>query len=126
MLRFNFMRTILLATLIVAAAQTSAFAENSERLEIFNDTPQIIKALYVVPSGQQDADWGNDIVGEGFMEPSDKRVIYYDPAYRYYHIKFILDNYEEYILPNVDLLDAWRINIWLDDIEYKVNKNARG
>jgi len=126
MLRFDFMRTILLAALIVAAAQTSAFAENSERLEIFNDTPQIIKALYVVPSGQQDADWGNDIVGEGFMEPSDKRVIYYDPAYRYYHIKFILDNYEEYILPNVDLIDAWQINIWLDDIEYKVNKNARG
>ena len=126
MLRFNFMRTILLATLIVAATQTSAFAENSERLEIFNDTPQIIRALYVVPSGQQDADWGNDIVGDGFMEPSDKRVVYYDPAYRYYHIKFILDNYEEYILPNVDLLDAWRINIWLDDIEYKVSKNARG
>ena len=126
MLRFNFMRTILLATLIVAATQTSAFAENSERLEIFNDTPQIIRALYVVPSGQQDADWGNNIVGDGFMEPSDKRVVYYDPAYRYYHIKFILDNYEEYILPNVDLLDAWRINIWLDDIEYKVSKNARG
>ena len=126
MLRFNFMRTILLATLIVAATQTSAFAENSERLEIFNDTPQIFRALYVVPSGQQDADWGNDIVGDGFMEPSDKRVVYYDPAYRYYHIKFILDNYEEYILPNVDLLDAWRINIWLDDIEYKVSKNARG
>ena len=126
MIRFNFMRTILLATLIVAAAQTSAFAEISERLEIFNDTPQIIRALYVVPSGQQDADWGNDIVGDGFMEQGDKRVIYYDPAYRYYHIKFILDNYEEYILPNVDLLDAWRINIWLDDIEYKVNKNARG
>ena len=126
MIRFNFMRTILLAAMIIATAQTSAFAEDSERLEIFNDTSQIIRALYIVPSGQQDADWGNDIVGDGFMEPSDKRVVYYDPAYRYYHIKFILDNYEEYILPNVDLLNAWRINIWLDDIEYKVNKNARG
>ncbi len=126
MIRFKFMRTILLAAMIIATAQTSAFAEDSERLEIFNDTPQIIRALYIVPSGQQDADWGNDIVGDGFMGQGDKRVIYYDPAYRYYHIKFILDNYEEYILPNVDLIDAWRINIWLDDIEYKVNKNARG
>lgn len=126
MIRFNLIRTFLLAALLVAATQTSAFAENSERLEIINDTSQTIQALYIVPVGQEDADWGNDIVGDGFMEQSDKRVIYYDPAYRYYHIKFILDNGEEYILPSVDLLDAWQINIWYDDMEYKVSKNARG
>ena len=122
----NLLRIFVLTAFIVAAVQSSAFAANTEPLEVINDTGQTFRALYIVPSGQQDADWGDDIVGGGFMTQAESRIIYYDPAYRYYHIKLILENDEEYFLPNVDLFDAWRINIWCDNMEFKVAKNSRG
>ena len=120
------LRIFVLTAFIFAAVQSSAFAANTELLEVINDTGQTFRALYIVPSRQQDADWGDDIVGGGFMTQGESRIIYYDPAYRYYHIKLILENDEEYFLPNVDLFDAWRINIWCDNMEFKVAKNSRG
>ena len=128
MIKARIVAIFMLAAFLVISAQSAASAEDTELLEIINDTGEPIWALYIVPVGRQDADWGNDLVGEGVMNQADRRIIYYDPAYRYYHIKFILDNKEEYILPNVDLLDAWRINIIYDEAEmaFNINKNSRG
>ncbi|MBR1806639.1 MAG: hypothetical protein IJ774_09695, partial [Selenomonadaceae bacterium] len=86
MLRFKFMRTILLATLIVAATQASTFAAGlTEPLELVNETGETILSLYFVPV--QKKSWGNDLVGSGVMNQGDRRAIHYDSAFTRYKIK---------------------------------------
>ena len=114
MLRFNFMRTMLLATLIVAAAQTSAFAENTEPCEI------------AVPMQQND--WGEELVGTEIMNTGDRRSIRYDPQYSRYKIKirFAGEGAETITWYDVDLLDTWRLSIIYNGSGYEFAKNARG
>lgn len=121
-------KIFLLAAFIVITAQSRTFAEETELLEIVNDTDEPIWALYIAPvvGEDGDADWNDDLVGSEIMYPGDSRITYYDPAYRYFHVKIVLANKEEYILPNVDFFDTWKINIWYDGIDYQVNKNSRG
>ena len=126
MLRFNFMRTMLLATLIVAAAQTSAFAENTEPCEIVNDTDMAIAFLYAVPMQQND--WGEELVGTEIMNTGDRRSIRYDPQYARYKIKiqFAGEGAETITWYDVDLLDTWRLSIIYNGSGYEFAKNARG
>ena len=126
MIRFNFLRTILLATLIVAAAQTSAFAENTEPCEIVNDTDMAIAFLYAVPMQQND--WGEELVGTEIMNTGDRRSIRYDPQYSRYKIKirFAGEGAETITWYDVDLLDTWRLSIIYNGSGYEFAKNARG
>ena len=122
MIRFNFLRTILLATLIVASAQTSTFAQTlTEPLELVNETGQPIMSLYFVPV--QKKDWGNDLVGSGIMNQGDRRTIHYDSAFTRYKIKIEFADGTTVTNKDVDVFDAWRLGIRRDGT---CDKNARG
>ena len=122
MIRFNFLRIFLLATLIVAAAQTSTFAQTlTEPLELVNETGQTIMSLYFVPV--QKKEWGNDLVGSGVMNQGDRRAIHYDSAYTRYKIKIEFADGTTVTNKDVDVFDAWRLGIRRDGT---CDKNARG
>lgn len=122
MIRFNFLRTFLLATLIVAAAQTSTFAQTlTEPLELVNETGQPIMSLYFVPV--QKKSWGNDLVGSGVMNQGDRRAIHYDLAFTRYKIKIEFADGTTVTNKDIDVFDAWRLGIRRDG---SCDKNARG
>ena len=122
MLRFKFMRTILLATLIVAATQASTFAAGlTEPLELVNETGETIMSLYFVPV--QKKSWGNDLVGSGVMNQGDRRAIHYDSAFTRYKIKIEFADGTTVTRKDVDVFDAWRLGIRRDG---SCDKNTRG
>ena len=123
---FNFklpalVRVFVLAAFLVAAVQTPTLAEITEPLEIVNETGKTIMSLYFVPI--QKKNWGNDLVGSGVMNQSDKRSIHYDAAYRIYKIKVEFADGTSFTRKDIDLLDVWRLSIKSDG---SYNKNARG
>ena len=122
MIRFNFMRTFLLAALIVAAAQVPTFATGlTEPLEIVNETGQPIMSLYFVPV--QKKCWGNDLVGSGVMNQGDRRSIHYDSAFTRYKLRIEFADGKTVTNKDVDILGAWRLSINSDGT---CDKNARG
>ena len=123
---FNFklpalVRVFVLAAFLVAAVQTPTLAEITEPLEIVNETGKTIMSLYFVPI--QKKNWGNDLVGSGVTNQSDKRSIHYDAAYRIYKIKVEFADGTSFTRKDIDLLDVWRLSIKSDG---SYNKNARG
>lgn len=118
---------ILLASIIaVAAIQTSAFAENTERLEVINDTGQIIESLYITPNGN--ADWGRDFAAEYPFEAFQKKILKYNPAIRYFKVKMTLEDGREIVWADgskIDFSRAWRMIIYSgknDIIKYALYK----
>ena len=114
-------RIFVLAAFLVAAIQTPTFAEITEPLEIVNETGETIMSLYAVPI--QKNGWGNDLVGSGVMNQSDKRSINYDAAYRIYKIKVEFADGSSFTCKNVDLLDVWRLSLKRDG---SYDTNTRG
>ena len=88
-------KTLLLATIFVAALQSVACAENSEQLEILNDTGQVIESLYIAPVGN--TNWGKDFAKDSPFEVFQKKIIKYNPAIRYFKLKMILDDGREIV-----------------------------
>lgn len=122
MIRFSFMRTFLLAALLIAAAQSSTFAAGiTEPLEIVNETGQEIMSLYFVPV--QKKDWGNDLVGSGVMNQGDRRSVNYDSSYTHYKIRIEFADGTVVTRKDVDIFDTWRLSIMRDG---SCTKNARG
>lgn len=116
----HLLKIFLLATFIITAAQSPAFAL-PEPLEIVNETGKPIISLYAVPI--QKSGWGNDLVGSGVMNQADRRSITYDSSYARYKIKVEFAEGGNLILKDVDLLNTWRLSIMHDGT---VGKNARG
>ena len=117
----RFLRTFMLAALIVAAIQSSTFAGITEPLELVNETGQPIMSLYFVPV--QKKSWGNDLVGSGVMNQGDRRSIDYDSAYTRYKLKIEFADGTEVTRKDIDIFDAWRLSIRQDG---SCDKNARG
>ena len=117
------LKIFVLAAFIVAAVQVPAFAglTLTEPLEIVNETGKTIMSLYAVPI--QKKDWGNDLVGSGVMNQSDRRSIHYDSNYMHYKFKIEFADGKTITLKDVDLLDTWRISLKRDG---SYDKNARG
>ena len=111
----------ILATFIIVAAQSAAFAL-PEPLEIVNETGKPIISLYAVP--MQKNGWGNDLVGSGVMNQGDRRAITYDSAYARYKIKVeFADSTNTITRYDVDLLNTWRLSIMRDGT---FSRNVRG
>ena len=115
------LKIFVLAAFLVAAVQSSAFAEMTEPLEIVNETGKTIMSLHFVPI--QKKGWGNDLVGSGVMNQADKRSIHYDAAYRIYKIKVEFADGTSFTRKDIDLLDVWRLSIKSDG---SYDKNTRG
>lgn len=128
MIRFSFVRTFVLTALIIATVQTSAFAENSERLEIVNQTGQDIKSYYLVQAGYPK--WGKDRVGGKLFQNGQTRIFMYDPQFRYFKLKIVFENGRSVAWENdkkIDMLDAWRLTLYKsNDGKYRYAKNSRG
>lgn len=106
-------KTFLLATVIVAALQSIACAENSEQLEILNDTGQVIESLYIAPVGN--TNWGKDFAKESPFEVFQKKIIKYNPAIRYFKLKMTLEDGREIIWEGdkkIDFTRAQRIILY--------------
>lgn len=121
MIKFSFLRTFVLAALLVASAQASTFAGITEPLEIVNETGKEIISLYFVPV--QKKSWGNDLVGSGVMNQGDRRSINYDSSYTRYKLKIEFADGTEITRKDVDIFDTWRLSINNDG---SCGKNARG
>ncbi len=118
------LKIFVLTAFIFVTAQNPAFATNTEPLDIVNETGKTILSLYAVPV--QKKDWGNDLVGHGVMSQGDRRIIYYDIDYHYYKIKAEFADGEIITFKDVDLIDMWRLSIWLNGTKYEILKNGRG
>ena len=88
-------KIFLLAAITVALLQSVACAENSERLEILNDTGRNINALYIAPVGN--TNWGKDFAAAAPFEVFQKKILKYNPAIRYYKLKMTLDDGREIV-----------------------------
>lgn len=99
-------KTFLLATVIVVALQSVACAENSEQLEILNDTGQVIESLYIAPVGN--TNWGKDFAAVVPFEVFQKKIIKYNPAIRYFKLKMTLEDGREIIWADDKKIDFAR------------------
>lgn len=99
-------KTFLLATIFVAALQSVACAENSEQLEILNDTGQVIESLYIAPVGN--TNWGKDFAKDSPFEVFQKKIIKYNPAIRYFKLKMTLDDGREIVWEGDKKIDFTR------------------
>ena len=119
-------KIFLAALVFVAAAQVTAFAANTERLEIINDTGQFIESLYIAPAGN--IDWGKDFAAEMPFDAYQKKIIKFNPAIRYFKIKFTLWDGREIVWDGDNRLDfsqAWRLLLYSgkrDEIKYTLYK----
>lgn len=86
-------RTLLavLAALIVAASQSTTFAEadSTSALEVFNKTGHTWQALYFAPLDNDG--WGQNWLEEP-LRSGDSAFARYGQEYRYYKIKIVFDN----------------------------------
>ena len=115
------LKFFLIATIFVAVVQNSAFAMNTEPLEIVNETGKVIMSLYAVPV--QKKTWGNDLVGNGVMNQGDFRSIHYDSSYALYKIKVEFADGTTFTNKEVNLLNIWRLSIMRDGT---FSENVRG
>ena len=119
-------KIFLAALVFVVSAQVTAFAANTERLEIINDTGQFIESLYITPAGN--IDWGKDYAAEMPFDAYQKKIIKFNPAIRYFKIKFTLWDGREIIWEGDNQLDfsgAWRLILYSgkrDEIKYTIYK----
>jgi len=119
-------KIFLVAMVFVASAQVTALAANTERLEIINDTGQIIESLYIAPVGN--SNWGKDFAEETPFDAYQKKVIKYNPAIRYFKLKFTLWDGREIVWQDDKRLDfsrAWRLILYSgkrDEIKYTIYK----
>lgn len=119
-------KIFLLATVFVVAAQVTALAANTERLEIINDTGQLIESLYIAPTGN--INWGKDFAAEMPFDAYQKKILKYNPAIRYFKIKFTLWDGREVVWDGnkrLDFAGAWRLIIYSgkrDEIKYTLYK----
>lgn len=90
----RFLKTFLASMILVAALQSVACAENSEQVEILNDTGRVIESLFIAPIGN--ISWGKDFAAEAPFEVFQRKIIKYNPAIRYYKLKLILDDGREF------------------------------
>ena len=115
-------KVFLFATVFVVAAQVSALAANTERLELINDTGQIIESLYIAPVGN--IDWGKDFAEEMPFDAYQKKIVKFNPAVRYFKLKFILWDGREIVWDGdkrLDFAGAWRLILYSgkrDEIKY--------
>jgi len=116
----HLLKIFLLATFIIAAAQSTTFAL-PEPLEIVNETGQPIVSLYAVPI--QKNGWGNDLVGSSVMNQGDRRSITYDSSFARYKIKVEFADGTSFTRKDIDLLNVWRLGIMSDG---SFTTNARG
>lgn len=120
------LKIFLVAMVFVASAQVTALAANTERLEIINDTGQIIESLYITPAGN--TNWGKDFAEETPFDAYQKKVIKYNPAIRYFKLKFTLWDGREIVWQDDKRLDfsrAWRLILYSgrrDEIKYTIYK----
>lgn len=121
----HFARIFLLATLIVAAVQVTAFAATTEPCEIVSDINFPIKSLYVVPMNQDG--WGNDLIAGRVLKRGDSCLMHYDPQNTSYKVRIDLANGEEsFTFYDIDFSGAWKMYIWQDGKEFVITKNAVG
>ena len=119
-------KIFLAALVFVAAAQVTAFAANTERLEIINDTGQFIESLYIAPAGN--IDWGKDFAEDAPIDAYQKKILKFNPAIRYFKIKMTLWDGREIIWDGDNRLDfsrAWRLILYSgkrDEIKYTIYK----
>lgn len=120
------LKIFLVAMVFVASAQVTALAANTERLEIINDTGQIIESLYIAPVGN--TNWGKDFAEEYPFDAYQKKIIKYNPAIRYFKLKFTLWDGREIVWQDDKRLDfsrAWRLILYSgkrDEIKYTIYK----
>ncbi len=116
-----------MATILFTTAQSFAYAENTQEVEIVNETQDEIMALYIVPSGI--SEWGRDLIGATPLGFQDSIIFMYDPEIRYYDIKMKLTNGKTYYWRNdskIDFAGRWRMTIYFDGSKYHISKNAVG
>ena len=120
------LKIFLVAMVFVVAAQFTALAANTERLEIINDTGQLIESLYIAPTGN--SHWGKDFSAEMPFDAYQKKILKYNPAIRYFKIKFTLWDGREVVWDGNNRLDfagAWRLILYSgkrDEIKYTLYK----
>ena len=120
-------KTLLLATVFVVALQSVACAENSEQLEILNDTGQVIESLYIAPVGN--TNWGKDFAKDSPFEVFQKKIIKYNPAIRYFKLKMILDDGREIVWEGdkkIDFARAHKIILYSgkrDTLKYAIYRS---
>ena len=123
------LKIFLLATVIVAALQGVSCAENSEQLELLNDTGQAITSLYIAPVGNMN--WGKDFAAQSPFEARQRRTVKYNPAVRYYKLKVILDDGREITWADnkrIDFAGAWRIVLYYgkrDVLKYVIYRSPK-
>lgn len=117
MIRFKFLRTILLATLIVAAAQTSASADKD--LQIVNHTGRDINRLYLSPAHIDGIGYG-DLLGTKILSDNATVNVHCKGDYRYYDMRIVFTDDEHLEWSKLDLDGVQRLVIYKDGNVYKV------
>lgn len=120
-------KVFLLATIFIAAVQSSACAENTEELELLNDTGQFITSMFIAPVGN--TNWGTDFAATAPFEARQKRILKYNPAIRYYKLKLIFDDGREIVWEGdkkIDFSRAWRMILYYgkrDVLKYAIYRS---
>lgn len=121
-------KTFLLATIFVASLQSVAYAENSEQLEILNDTGQVIESLYIAPVGN--TNWGKDFAKDSPFEVFQKKIIKYNPTIRYFKLKMTLEDGREIVWEGdkkIDFARAHKIILYSgkrDALKYAIYRSS--
>ena len=121
------LKIFLLAAITVALLQSVACAENSEQVEILNDTGRVIESLFIAPVGN--TNWGKDFAAETPFEVFQTKIIKYNPSIRYYKLKMTLDDGREIIWEGdkqIDFSGAKRIILYSgkhDALKYAIYRS---
>ncbi len=121
----HLLKTFLFAAFIVAAAQATTFAANTESVEIVNETGRKIVALEGVALRNK---WnGKDLLGGRVLNSGGSTRITYDPAVRYFRLRIFFNDGKSVTWDKIDFNDAWRLTLYKNDKgKYTYAKNSRG
>ena len=121
----HLLKIFLLTAFVFAAVQSSAFAANTERVEVVNETGRTIVSLECV--GVRKAWNGKDLLGGNVLRNGKYMNIKYDPQTQYFKLRIFFEDGKSVTWNKIDFNDAWRLTLYRgQDGKYKYSKNARG
>ena len=120
MTKFNFatlVRTFVLTAFLVAATQTSAFAANTEKIEVRNQTDNTIVAVECVAFKNK---WnGKDLLGDKILYDGGTMNIRYSPNVRYFNLRITLESGQHVTWNKIDFNGVDRLILYRVGGQYK-------
>ncbi|MBR1806637.1 MAG: hypothetical protein IJ774_09685 [Selenomonadaceae bacterium] len=110
-------RVFVLTALIVATTQTSAFAANTENIEVRNQTDNTIVAVECVAFNNK---WnGKDLLGDNILYDGGTMNIRYSPNVRYFNLRITLENGSHVTWKKIDFNGVDRLILYREGGTYK-------